>query len=303
LSSTLNLQKINKKNGQQFTQDDIVLIDNNMQMIQDTFNNASTGGDTSQLSNSNLLINCNFKNPVNQRVITSWINSPWVYTIDRWRIRDKNAGKIEITSNGLTMSEGNCNISQTLESNFIKNGSTVTLSAKVNEQIEVLTCLWDDTSNTWNESGHLALYHGTVELHYNISKDNQIVNFEWVKLELGSIATPFVPRLYVEELALCQRYTRDLYGLYRMSIVQPNYLAFSMNNISRAMRTIPTLVNNGIEGTDYIVASTSYEGIGAGWILTFDGYFVLANKSSHNVTDGVIDIKTKGKIFLDNEIY
>ena len=30
--------------------------------------------------------------------------------------------------------------------------------------------------------------------------------YKWIKLEYGETATPFVPRLYAEELALCQRY-------------------------------------------------------------------------------------------------
>ena len=39
----------------------------------------------------------------------------------------------------------------------------------------------------------------------SVAKD---VEFEvgWVKLELGSVATPFVPRSYGEELLLSQRY-------------------------------------------------------------------------------------------------
>ena len=36
-------------------------------------------------------------------------------------------------------------------------------------------------------------------------KDNEFT-IEWVKLELGECATPFVPRSYGEELLLSQRY-------------------------------------------------------------------------------------------------
>lgn len=36
--------------------------------------------------------------------------------------------------------------------------------------------------------------------------DNLFIRFKNIKLELGSVATPFIPRPYGEELALCQRY-------------------------------------------------------------------------------------------------
>lgn len=39
------------------------------------------------------------------------------------------------------------------------------------------------------------------------------VTVNWVKLELGSVATPFIPRPYAEELALCQRYYESFSGL------------------------------------------------------------------------------------------
>ena len=38
---------------------------------------------------------------------------------------------------------------------------------------------------------------------------------KWVKLEVGSIATPLVPRPYAEELMLCKRYGRYIYVDYK----------------------------------------------------------------------------------------
>ena len=41
--------------------------------------------------------------------------------------------------------------------------------------------------------------------------NDEIVIINKVKVELGKISTPFVPRLYAEELALCKRYCQQLY--------------------------------------------------------------------------------------------
>lgn len=64
-----------------------------------------------------------------------------------------------------------------------------------------------------------------------------------VKLELGSVATPFVPRPYGEELALCQRY-------YQRQMMQCNPIAVAgvkSNNLALEtsfnvpMRVTPTV--------------------------------------------------------------
>lgn len=67
------------------------------------------------------------------------------------------------------------------------------------------------------------------------------LELNYVKLELGSYATPFVPHLYGEELALCQRY----------------YQVRTTNNISNvdirpSMRTKPEIIalGNNMYGYD-----------------------------------------------------
>lgn len=68
------------------------------------------------------------------------------------------------------------------------------------------------------------------------------IDINWVKLELGTVATPFVPRPYTEELALCQRY----YQIIKNGIAYP--LAFWFNSnldflipLSTPMRIKPTI--------------------------------------------------------------
>ena len=43
-------------------------------------------------------------------------------------------------------------------------------------------------------------------------KENKSVKINWVKLEKGSVATPYVPKSYRAELAECQRYFYRIYN-------------------------------------------------------------------------------------------
>lgn len=74
--------------------------------------------------------------------------------------------------------------------------------------------------------------------------------FEWVKLEPGSFATPFVPRSYAEELAMCQRYFYRMmpvtaYGIYflarTVSAMAMDALAYTPSQ----MRVTPTASFSG----------------------------------------------------------
>ena len=65
------------------------------------------------------------------------------------------------------------------------------------------------------------------------------VYIDYVKLELGEIATPLVPRPYAEELMLCQRYGRYIYVDYTMNAASNSFS--NMMSIPVDMRIDPTL--------------------------------------------------------------
>lgn len=152
-----------------------------------------------EISNPNLLINGDFK--INQRGNTSY-STQNQYTLDRWKLVD---GSLSVEENGITL---NGTISQTLEHTPTQ---AVTLSV--------------DQSN------------GTVNATYNsgvvtLSASNVLIS--WVKLEYGSFATKFTPRLYAEELALCQRFYQTLSGHYCVftNAGTTEHIRFSLNLIT-----------------------------------------------------------------------
>jgi len=185
-------------------------------------------------SNPNLLMNGDFK--VWQRGTSFTGSSVPAYKCDRWIGSGNllvNASKhdlgllMETATSGLYMG-----ISQRIEMTTIEAyqyiGKTLTLSYKLrgNQAFETyqgnIVPAYTDFVETTSISFTQSHYDFVAANGYsNIIVDRigikSLANgsilplgfwtiFEWVKLEVGSFATPFVPRTYIEELAMCQRY-------------------------------------------------------------------------------------------------
>ena len=133
-----------------------------------------------KFSNPNLLINPDFK--INQRGATSYTSG---YTVDRWKV---NAGtvKFENTSSGtytatikVTSITGDCVLF--IGSHSIQLNKAGTFSITENGSIAGIS-LYKSTAGTCT------------------------INVEYIKLEQGTVATPFIAPNYATELAKCQRY-------------------------------------------------------------------------------------------------
>lgn len=181
------------------------------------------------ISNPNLLINGDFR--VNQREFSSVSgNTTTVYTVDRWRINRCN--NVSFDGNEITISNPYSYgwLSQTIEDYERLKGKTVTLTVEISS--------YSSTANNQKiairdgvATSELAITGvGTYTLTKTISASatmldirafynstgsavDTVIKIKSVKLELGSVATPFSPRPYAEELAMCQRYGCALFGL------------------------------------------------------------------------------------------
>jgi hypothetical protein len=169
---------------------------------------------SSKISNPNLLINADFSKPINQRGLNSYTTSG--YTIDRWYAY---SGNLTVNSGYVTFT-GNY-LSQRLEFPTRFSGKTVTFSACVKGKgnLKMYSAeLLSDTDYVSFDNTDWVIVQKTITLG-TYTDDTKILqvsisnsastNIKWVKLELGSIATPFYPRLYGEELALCKRYYQN----------------------------------------------------------------------------------------------
>ena len=232
-------------------------------------------------ANPNLLINGDFQ--VWQRGASFTGIGMFQYTADRWRLNAGGSIETVIVSkaaDGLHVSLGsapNLVLIYTFEdADWEKlEGNTVTLSYSVDNEIKAQTFTMENNDSYPKSLAFFIDYGHKTEFTIN-----------WVKLELGSSATPFVPRPFAEELAMCQRYFEKSYN-YTDAPGTPSpvgdgaicqtvpayahvYLPFRFKVVKRVKPTI-TLYDNvgaagkinvgGVNGTDFFSVA-SFDGGG-----------------------------------------
>ena len=159
---------------------------------------------------------------------------------------------------------------------------------------------------------YIAVYNTTDVISFNV---------EWVKLELGSVATPFVPKTYAEELRDCQRYyqrwtqksdNQDI-GLSSSYMATPNS-AYPIIPLTTEMRVSPTIKCSNISDLEFYCinsANGSYEHISLLSLSTYlfgkDRLTVYTEINSASTVGSGCSLQLKrgiGKWFeLDAEIY
>jgi hypothetical protein len=167
-------------------------------------------------------------------------------------------------------------------------GKTVVLSYSLNKEITVnepYTFTITETDKT----------NGYVQCFYRLMGIGEVLN--WVKLEVGSVATPFIPRLYAEELALCQYYARpySVDGLrncyYGNGDLQfRNEISFEMRS-QRTISEVSVTVRRTNSTTNLDVTTTA---------LTCGSYF--QHRFSHSY-GSMSDAVLYANYFIDAEIY
>lgn len=215
---------------------DSSIIKHNNTTVQTQLNTNTTN--IAQLSNPNLLINGDFQ--VWQRgtsfsVNNNGVNITGIYTADRWIVATdatSGTGTLIKTENGVKITANLTgtwiNFFTRLESSISKKliGKKLAYTIKFKNPISIQQ-IWSMTLSQRNTiTYHIAdenlsvsdTYKGTftvkstdndkffefgVQFPCTIGYEAEI---EYIKLEVGSVATPFIPRNYGEELALCQRY-------------------------------------------------------------------------------------------------
>lgn len=255
------------------------------------------------LPRRNLLHNWDFRNPVNQRGVTSLTqNSTLKYFIDRWQVWD---GTFAVTDNGLQVawngtSGYNARMRQKIEKNLF--GKTVTVSAIIDSVLyqESLTvpetANSDSFGNTNNGIQFFVQNHDStcvsVGLVVNGTSTRTISR---IKCEVGSASTleQDSPSDYGEQLGLCQRYCVKLSGgaaRYRPSQKTSSLFDFFIP-LPVSMRGIPSY--SGTFGTLYSYGGSSQTGFTFSVINSgSNGIVVRATKSSHGLTDAMLDVTT-----------
>lgn len=210
------------------------------------------------ISNPNLLINGDFRNPVNQRGKTTYecTGANKVYGIDRWAVSGAGA-KMVVNKNYLSVTlPANCDFVQGLEVKYTSYHA-VTISVKFYNDSVVRTAVLANLSSMAESTESFVNLTSSIKVGFFVfghgmyvflrpTSGQTTLNIEWIKLEQGVNATAFVPRPYAEELIMCQRYAyvlapMDHYTLaYHIFKSDANDINFSVK-FPFDMRSTPSL--------------------------------------------------------------
>ena len=238
----------------------------------DSFSNGGQG------YNPNLLINGDFQVWQRGDNFTSIYNQ---YTADRWlsmQVNTKTTSvekstdvppntpfkySAKITDN----TSENARFRQIFETN-LKAGVTYTLSfyAKTTDEFRVRTLVVEgglENSQNIKGTGNWEYYVFTFTCNSEVRGIEMLtdfvgtVYFAGIKLEQGPVATSFIPRLYAEEFALCQRFYQVHDSVWARRISN-NWAKFYLPVI---MRTAPTLIGTikqySLSGTEWGTVASS----------------------------------------------
>lgn len=206
-----------------------------------------------KFSNPNLLINPDFK--INQRGETEYAyqaSGATQYTVDRFGVAFLN---VKTASDGLILNANGTNadggyFSQTLEEEV--EGDTI-LSFKASAVVGTITFYNLNSKNSTNSGNTVTVTSdGIYKVNGNNTKlvmahltKESSCKIEWMKLEQGSIATPFIAPNQAEELVKCKRFYN------RISITETFYaatvgMAYRFSYVVQSMRIKPTLLYKAV---------------------------------------------------------
>lgn len=202
------------------------------------------------LYNPNLLDNSDFTQTVNQRGNDTYTTTGAAFTIDRWIL---GIGSISVTSSGLICQGTNISSNWIMQRTIYPFGKVYTLSVKIaGLGIFALTGTASATTPLTSDTpfGGLIIQENMGRLCAWVVFSKTNIQVEWVKLEEGPIATPYIPKGYSAELLECQRY------LQYHSVGCHFYLPYVGGSQWYAnlpypteMRIIPTLTFTTLAGT------------------------------------------------------
>ncbi len=206
-------------------------------------NLAQVGG-----SNPTFIINGDFRNPVNQRVITNGQTISNGYSIDQWKAY--NLTFVTLDSTGITVrpSSGVCVFSQIIENGYNKfNGKVLTFSMLIDGTMYVGTgtcnlilgssCTVVQAAITGGSEFIDIFFDGANLMCRYVSELSTARKLMCSKLELGSVSTLAndPPSDDGEQLAKCQRYfVRFNYPQYACISIASSDTGYIMYSLSLA---------------------------------------------------------------------
>lgn len=206
--------------------------------------------------NPNLGDNTDFLNPVNQRGVTSTTTTG--YFIDRWVIGLNSPTSASIASSGLVIATGANAVTFSQTVNITDITSIYTFSVcDNNKNVYSVTGVPDATTPTITPFGNIQIKISSGHpVMFIVVNANQTMQLRWAKIELGNIATPYIPKGYGVEVAECQRYYRKAKFFFVDSSSSRHTFVFSP-----PMRISPSVTWSTLDGsgTPVVVTTDIYQ--------------------------------------------
>ena len=255
--------------------------------------NAYTDAAVRKAAPRNLLDNSDFRNPVNQRGVSSGALTDWKYFIDRWRCVGDCT--YELTDGGIRITGGA--IVQSLAKGARDNGKTYTFAACLSTgTIRILTYTLPETvASEWvdfsiKEYSDVRLEAGGDSSNYNVViRKMSDCTIEWAALYEGEYTAETLPEYhpkgYGAELAECQRYYQAFLNNAFLGtvVVSSDGVYFQGSIPCGEMRVISPTIIGSIAAWDGLVSNdissvTSFKSQGNGMRIN--------GSLSSNVTQG-----------------
>lgn len=167
-------------------------------------------GSSNSGSNPNLIINGDFR--VNQRGQSTYSSGGWssknTYTVDRWCLHG-NPNSTVVVNEDKTLTLNPNSIGEYYFNQYLEEAlplSDYTLTVKVLSLNGNADCHINGSGEPLEVGINTYTLNGSVNNVGVLVYGNSSITIEYIKLEQGSVATPFIPRTYAEELALCEYY-------------------------------------------------------------------------------------------------
>lgn len=262
--------------------------------------------DQALIGNPNLLINGDFQVWQRGTVFKNIRNNN--YCADRWRVyrrSDVDIVNVEKVDDGLKITcdtgeiTGEFNVYQSVDKNeyaWLIGKKTI-----VTQSINGIVKKYERIQRVEGDSSYINI------VSVNGLKANDVINY--VKVELGEIATPLVPRPYAEELMLCQRYALSIKDTYYLGFMLGTFYSGRICGIIQNihMRVNPTVKLTGFFVYYAIPNKSNVEE--APTNITIDrntGYTIITPVSNTGMSDGdtcLVQLTSDSSLMIDAEIY
>lgn len=252
-----------------------------------------------------------------------------IYTVDRWKFNNYDSNLLTIHDSYVTLTSINTNtykqILQKVDNWQDYVGETLTLSVKLrvpqntrayiqmncgskNAATEVT-----DTNGEWKiVTAKLSIDENANRLYVGVGiyeYSSGSVDIKWAKLELGSVATKFIPPQKSSELMKCKYYYQEITTNQSLDVYRADLLAVNIGAVD--MRVIPTaqFKNGKFNTTDsvYIINGNIIDGFN--FTLSVDSrtnvVTIFANKQTHGLEffNTLLVVAKGNPVCLDAEIY